>query len=101
MTDPVYGNLSFKHKDGQRAGRQPHRRDNIIYFESDWAHDPALLAVTYLWSDPEGRIISFDLTLNARDDWSIDGSPGSNDLLNTLSHEFGHAVGIDHSPARP
>lgn len=100
-TDPVYGNLSFKHEGRTDARGASHTDEtNIIYFESDWAHDPALLAVTYLWSDPEGRIVGFDLALNARDhDWSIDGSPGSNDLLNTLSHEFGHAVGIDHSPS--
>lgn len=98
-TDPVYGSLSFKH-DGRTDQRGASHTDesNIIYFENDWSHDPSLLAVTYLWSTPDGAIVGFDMALNARDhDWSIDGSPKTNDLLNTLSHEFGHAVGIDHS----
>ena len=99
-TDPIYGTLTFKH-DGRTDQRGASHTDgtNLIYFESDWTHDPSLLAVTYLWSNPDGTIVGFDLAINARDHaWSIDGSAKSNDLLNTLSHEFGHAVGIDHSP---
>jgi hypothetical protein len=99
-TDPIYGSLSFRHAGRTNDRGASHTDENIIYFESDWAHDPALLAVTYLWSDPDGKLLGFDMALNARDhDWSIDGSPQANDLLNTLSHEFGHAIGIDHSPS--
>lgn len=99
-TDPVYGELSFEHE-GRTDERGASHTDetNIVYFEDDWTHDPSLLAVTYLWSDPDGRILGFDLAFNTQHhDWSIDGNPDSNDLLNTLSHEFGHAIGIDHSP---
>jgi len=99
-TDPVNGKLRFDN-DGNTALRAANHTDqtNVIYFEDDWTQDPELLAVTYIWSNTEGEIIGFDMALNAEDhQWSIDGSAESNDLLNTLSHEFGHALGIDHSP---
>jgi hypothetical protein len=71
----------------------------VIYFEDNWTEAPGLLAVTYLWSTTDGEIIGFDMALNSEHhSWSIDGSPQANDLLNTLSHEFGHALGVDHSP---
>ena len=99
-TDPVSGQLHFDN-DGQTSIRKASHSDgvNTIFFEENWSEDPALLAVTYIWSNTEGQIIGFDMALNTQDhDWAIDGSPESNDLLNTLSHEFGHALGIDHSP---
>ena len=99
-TDPVNGKLRFDNG-GKTTIRKASHTDqtNVIYFEDVWTQDPELLAVTYIWSNTEGEIIGFDMALNAEDhQWSIDGSPESNDLLNTLSHEFGHVLGIDHSP---
>ena len=98
-THPVSGALRFDH-DGTTTIRQASHTDgvNAIYFENDWAQDPGLLAVTYIWSNTDGEILGFDMALNAEfHNWSIDGNDQKNDLLNTLSHEFGHALGIDHS----
>ena len=98
-THPVSGALRFKH-DGTTPVNQASHTDaiNAIYFEDNWTQDPDLLAVTYIWSNTEGEIIGFDMALNAEfHSWAIDGSDEANDLLNTLSHEFGHALGIDHS----
>ena len=100
-TDPVSGNLSFDN-DGKTSIRTASHADgvNAIYFEDDWTLDPELLAITYIWSNTEGDILGFDMALNSQDhEWAIDGSPQANDLLNTLSHEFGHALGVDHSPS--
>ena len=99
-TNPVSGNLAFSNA-GNTTLRSAAYEDktNVIYFEDQWKEDPTLLAVTYLWSTTEGEMIGFDMALNAQHhQWAIDGNPESNDLLNTLSHEFGHALGIDHSP---
>lgn len=99
-TDPVSGKLAFANS-GKTAIRTARHDDdaNAIYFEDDWKEDPGLLAVTYLWSTTDGEIVGFDMALNSEHhDWAIDGSPEANDLLNTLSHEFGHALGIEHSP---
>ena len=99
-TDPVSGKLRFSNNGKTSIKTASHTdRVNAIFFEDDWSQDPSLLAVTYIWSNTEGEIIGFDMALNSEHhDWAIDGSPEANDLLNTLSHEFGHALGIDHSP---
>lgn len=99
-TNPVSGNLAFSNE-GPTEIRTARHDDNanVIYFEDEWKEDPSLLAVTYLWSTTDGELIGFDMALNAEHhQWSIDGSPEANDLLNTLSHEFGHALGVEHSP---
>jgi hypothetical protein len=72
---------------------------NAIYFDERWTHDPTLLGLTFVWSTTKGEIVGFDMALNAtHHDWSVDGAEDKNDLLNTLSHEFGHTLGVDHSP---
>ena len=81
--------------------RRPNYEDqvNAIYFDDAWDQDPSLLALTYVWSTPQGEIVGFDLAINSTDHtWAVDGRTDANDLLNTLSHEIGHALGIDHSP---
>ncbi len=71
---------------------------NLVYFEDDWELSRSLLAVTYVWSIDDGQIVSFDMAINARDyDWTTEGDPERNDLMNSLVHEFGHALGLDHS----
>ena len=71
---------------------------NTIYFEHDWDRDADLLAVTDIWSVEDGEIIAFDMAINVdHHDWSTDGEDASNDLFNTLTHEFGHVLGLDHS----
>ena len=71
---------------------------NVIYFEDHWEYDEDLLAVTNVWSLPGGEIVGFDMAVNAEFyDWTTTGETDANDLLNTLVHEFGHAIGLDHS----
>ncbi len=99
-TSPVQDKLQFSH-DGATTIRRANHDDgvNVIYFEDEWTQDPGLLAVTYLWSNTNGEVLGFDMALNAEHhQWSTDGREDANDLLNTLSHEFGHVLGIDHSP---
>ena len=71
---------------------------NTIYFEENWDRDPDLLAVTDIWSVADGEIIAFDMAINIHHhSWSTAGELDSNDLFNTLTHEFGHVLGLDHS----
>ena len=99
-TKPLNGAVTFSQQ-GRTTSKRPSHTDeaNTIYFDENWTEDPSLLALTYVWSNPQGEIIGFDLAVNATDhSWATDGRTDANDLLNTLSHEMGHALGIDHSP---
>ena len=70
---------------------------NVVYFSDDWTASPDLLALTSSWSDDEGVMVEFDLAINADDHaWSTTLAPDTCDLQNTLTHEMGHALGIDH-----
>ena len=69
-----------------------------VFFLDEWEQDPALLALTYTYSYEDGAITHFDIAINTDGhEWSTDGSEDSNDLQNAMVHEFGHAVGLDHS----
>ena len=71
---------------------------NVIYFEDEWELDESLLAVTYVWSLDDGTIMAFDMAVNTSDHvWGTSGATDVNDLHNTITHEFGHAVGLAHS----
>lgn len=73
--------------------------DNVIYFEPDWQYDDSLLALTANWSSTEtGEILGFDIRINAEDHlWTVSGEDGRSDLQNMITHELGHALGLDHT----
>lgn len=73
---------------------------NIVYFEDEWPEewDPSFLALTFTWSIEGGEIIAFDLAINEDDfDYTATGRGETNDLMNMLTHEFGHVIGLSHS----
>ena len=69
-----------------------------IVFKDNWTEDPSVLAITYTWSTEDGEIVHFDMEINAEDhEWSTTGDSDKQDLMNAITHEFGHAIGLDHS----
>ena len=69
-----------------------------VVFKDNWTEDPAVLAITYTWSTAGGEIVHFDMEINSEDhEWSTSGEADKQDLMNALTHEFGHAIGLDHS----
>jgi hypothetical protein len=87
---------------------------NTVQFMKDWGQDPdpdyqvnhvpeafALTTVTTL--EATGEIIDTDVEINAVnfkwDDLVLNSRPGeiAADLQNTLTHEFGHVLGLDHN----
>lgn len=72
--------------------------EHIISFDTSWSQDPSLLAVTHVWSDSDGTIIHFDIEVNVDGvEWTTSGEDGKHDLQNSMAHEFGHALGLEHS----
>jgi hypothetical protein len=75
---------------------------NVITFvERDWAYAPAALALASVTYAPGGEIVDADIEVNA-DDWTfkiLGSGPAlrtSHDIQNTLTHEIGHFLGMDH-----
>ena len=72
--------------------------EHIISFDKSWTQDPSLLAITHVWSDSNGNIVHFDIEVNIDDaDWTLSNESGKHDLQNSMAHEFGHALGLEHS----
>jgi hypothetical protein len=95
----IGGNMRFVY-DGETTASRPAEDDGFnVFFEDGWDQDPGVLALTYTWSSPEtGEIEHFDIAINADHfDWTTAGEGGKYDLENAITHEFGHALGLDHS----
>jgi hypothetical protein len=76
--------------------REPRANDEPCY-------DPFALAVTSVFARrSDGEILDADVELNGMFSWGDlvrQPRPGDNaqDLQNTLTHEFGHFIGLDHT----
>ena len=71
--------------------------ENVVYWEPNWTADPKMLALTSTISTTSGVIIGFKIALNAQHPhWTVDSNEGM-DLQNTLTHEIGHVLGLDHT----
>lgn len=95
------------------AGSGSPLNENIVVFRNDtpgdevdrWVHTLGALAITTVTFDAtSGRLLDADIEIN---DLSFSfttcdpGAPGCQvvfDLENTLTHELGHVVGLDHPP---
>jgi hypothetical protein len=95
------------------AGSGSPLNENIVVFRNDtpgdeldrWVHTLGALAITTVTFDTStGRLLDADIEINdvAFTFTACDpGSPGCEpafDLENTLTHELGHVMGLDHPP---
>ncbi|MCB9643033.1 MAG: matrixin family metalloprotease [Myxococcales bacterium] len=89
----------------------PDNDKNVVFFREDsWDHNRQAVAVTsVVYSQVTGQIFGFDIEINGRDyRFSLDGASvpgiprpiGTIDVQNTITHEAGHALGLDHSEVK-
>lgn len=80
----------------------PQDQINRVGFSArDWPQTQSAYAVTSLTFDAQGVLSDVDIELNAeRYAWSttVEVPVDKVDVLNTLTHEVGHVLGLDHSP---
>ncbi len=72
----------------------------VLWQESEWVHPPDALGITTNTFDTrDGSVVDSDIELNGVNwHFSADGNPYRIDVQNTITHEAGHVVGLDHSP---
>jgi len=79
----------------------------VVFVQTGWLYDPTVIAVTTSAFDTRtGELFDSDIELNdAHFHFVIaeDGCrkmEGAMDLRNTVTHEVGHLIGLDHPPAQ-
>jgi hypothetical protein len=70
---------------------------NLVYFDVAWPSDEPALALASTWSQSDGTVVGFDIRIDASAAWSIAGEADAYDLQAALTHEIGHALGLEHS----
>ncbi len=81
---------------------QEHWNDNInliVWRESGWPHGRGSIALTTTTYDRDtGEVVDSDVELNGQDyTFGLNGSAQATDIQNTMAHEAGHMLGLDHS----
>ncbi len=83
------------------------RRNVIVFdptaFDIGAPRGSGVIAITTINWDRFGNIIDTDITFNGRDfNFSVSSAPNTRggvvDLQDTMTHEIGHLIGLDHTP---
>jgi len=86
-----------------KVGFVDNKTDNVIaWTDGEWEGNDDDLALTFLhYNAQTGEILDADIVMNDVDHaWSDalkDPVPATFDTANVLTHEMGHAIGLDHS----
>jgi hypothetical protein len=87
--------------------KQGENESAILWIEKNWTrdeeHDDKALALTsvfyidHVGAPQDGILLDADIEINGEHfEFSTNKKPGTHDLQNTLTHELGHVLGLDH-----
>jgi len=92
--------ISYQGRTSKPIGFEPGAENvNTIAWSRDaWPFEPDALAMTVTaHQQSTGRLVDGDILINEADySWGLGGS-AENDLVNALTHEVGHLLGLAHS----
>lgn len=102
--DAAGSNVAFTR--GPDAATGPSGPTHVVMFDetNETGYFPpssGIVALTPLSYDVgSGTILDADVIFNARDyAWSVTGATNTFDVQDVLTHEIGHFIGLDHTPA--
>ena len=98
----IFGGFTDEDRIGYNPFTGPGLNGNVIVFRnSDWIHESGVLALTSVTFRPSsGAILDADIELNGRDfNFTTTNDPLRTivDVANTVTHEAGHFLGLDHT----
>ncbi len=105
---PADLSIGFVDSDDEGLEADASDRLNVVTWADeadDSGYEPAALAITYVtYRTNSGSIVDADIVINAVNESWVVGSEEkadcgtSYDLQNVITHEFGHFLGLGHSP---
>lgn len=91
---------------GPDVANGPSAANHVVMFDETnetgyFPNGSGIVALTPISYDTgSGAILDADVVFNAKDfAWSVYGEPNTFDVQDVLTHEIGHFIGLDHSPA--
>jgi len=77
----------------------------VVFLPTGWPYEPNIIALTTNAFDPKtGRMLDSDIEINDQHfefviaEQGCEPVAGRTDLQNTITHEVGHVLGLDHPP---
>ncbi len=71
----------------------------VVWAENDWEFEDSTLMITLsTYNSRTGQLLDADIIVNGTlYTWSTEGESNLHDIANSMTHEVGHFVGLDHS----